>query len=134
MGPNEMDLVVHCEDCHKKMTRRDNMVFLVAPNIQGETCSNSCKYAGFDEGLGMHITGKQHRAAVMKEKGLTEYNPDLKMKRYRDEAKYVRSQAPKGDPDAAAAASKIHKTATDERRTNLIRKSLDKSFKKAEVQ
>ena len=124
-----------CHNCEKVLYTVENRIYRAdIPRIEGETCSGSCSYSGYDEGLDEVITSKQHRSEVMKRKGFTEYNPDLSMKKHRDEARYIRERSLPNDSDAAAAIDKIYKAAGDKRRTRLVEESLDKSFKKLEVQ
>jgi hypothetical protein len=134
LGMNDsLDDRVECPMCGGEMCRRDNRIYDV-PLIQGDTVAGGCSYAGYDEGLGEYVMSKSHRKELMDKKGLTEYNPDPTMKKHRDEARYIRSHAKRGDTGAVAAIQKEYKTALDTRRNRLIRKSLDESLKKVDAE
>jgi len=132
MGMNDGEIPVECPKCDGVLTRKNNQVFLTVPYLQGVHCAGATTpdYNGYyDEGMGTWITSKQHRAEEMRTRGLTEYNPDPTMKKHRDEAAKIRKNSRPGDPDAQAAIRKEYKTAENKRRTKLIGKSLEKSFK-----
>lgn len=103
-----------CEKCGTSTERVWDVPFFV-----GDTCSDY-----YDAGLGCHIKNKEHRKAVMLEKGVTEYNPDPEMKKARDEARYVRSTAKPSE--ASAAVNEIYKEAGAKRKRKIIRKELSK--------
>jgi len=130
---DSLDDRVECPQCGEAMTRRHDRIYDV-PAIQGDTVAGGCSYVGYDEGLGEYVMSKRHRKQLMEEKGLTEYNPDPTMKKHRDEARYIRNHARRGDTGAVAAIQKEYKTALDTRRNRLIRKSLDESLKKADAE
>lgn len=131
----EDDKHVGCVSCKRTLRTLENRIYGAdIPRIIGETCSNSCSYEGFDEGLGEYVTSKQHRSELMKRKGLTDYNPDPTMKKHRDEARRIRENSKPGDPEARAAIKKEYKTASDTRRTRLVRESIDKSLKSLDAQ
>lgn len=130
---NDTDGMDVCTNCDHLISRRMDRVYNV-PTIVGETCAHSCSYEGFDDGLDEYVTSKQHRAELMKQKGLTEYNPDLSMKKHRDEARRIRKDSKPGDPEAIAAIEKEYKTASDTRRNRAVKESIDKSFKEMNAQ
>jgi len=132
MGMDDVYKIVQCEACGGDMSRRQNRLFDV-PQIAGDTVAGGCNFSYFDENLDTQITSRQHRKDVMKQKGLTEYNPDPEMKAHRTEARYIRERSQPNDPVAKAAIQNEYKTATDKRRNKLVRKSLDKSFKELGV-
>lgn len=131
MEMSETEKWVKCPECGGEICRRFHRLYDV-PQIQGDTVSGGCSYSYYDETLGQ-IKNKQHRKDLMKQKGLTEYNPDPTMKKHRDEARKIREHSRPSDPDAVAAIKKEYKTADSTRRDRLIKKSLDSSFKKLNV-
>ncbi len=62
----------------------------------------------------------------MKRQGLRDYAPDPEMKKYRDEARYVKSHASVNDREAAAATRKLSKEAGSVRRRNNIKAAMAK--------
>ena len=128
MGMEEVDKIVYCPSCNKKINRREHRV-LNAPQIITESGPRGVSYNYWDENLETHVKNKQHRKDLMEEKGLTEYNPDLSMKKHRDEARYIREQALPNDEQAKAAIRKEYKTAHDTRLDRNVRNSLEQSFK-----
>ena len=124
--PYDSDVEVLCDACGEIMTRRNNRAYYRdVPDIQGDTVAGGCNYSNYyDEGLEAFITSKEHRAKVMKEKGLSEYSPDPMVKHHFDEAKYIRQHAPKGDRTAAAAARAEVKQADQKRKRNAIKKAI----------
>jgi len=125
-----------CVACGEVLNAKHDRLYAAdLPCIQagGGSCGQA-NYNYFDETLDTQITSREQRDRVMEAKGLTEYSPDLTMKKHRDEARYIRARAKVGDPDAEVAIRKEYKTASDKRRNRLVKASLDKSFKKAGVQ
>lgn len=124
-----------CVECgHRLYTTKNRLYSIDKPRIEGETCSGSCSYEGYDEGMGEYVSGKQHRAELMKKKGLEPFSPDPAMKKHRDEARYIRKDGKGDKAGIEAAVRSVYKTATDERRNKLMNKSFDKSFKKLDAQ
>ena len=121
----------HCPSCGDTFDLDGNRRYdLEGLQIAGDTVAGGANLSGYyDEGLGEYVMGRKHRRRLMDEKGLQEYSPDPEMKKHRDEARYIRENAPAGDPSAAAAARKEYKTAADKRTKRLI----DESFKKAKI-
>ncbi|HUX77149.1 MAG TPA: hypothetical protein VMY40_10970 [Anaerolineae bacterium] len=116
MGMGDNWAQVKCTDCGLPLNRGQHRAWSCdLPTIQGDTVAGGCNYFYHDKALGMDIRGKEHRDRLMKERGLVEYSPDPEMKKHRDEARYIREQSHKGDPDAAAAIRKEHKTAERKR-------------------
>ena len=105
LAMNDVDAEVACEKC----------------GAQGDTVPRGCSYDYWDENLGVRVKSKAHRADEMNRQGLREYAPDPEMKKYRDEARYIRSHAPKDDREVAAAARKLSKEAGSIRRRNNIK-------------
>jgi hypothetical protein len=132
LGPDDKRLEVPCTVCGTSLTRAQNRaIWIDGPtmNIAGDTVAGGATRSDyFDAGLGEYITSRSHRKSVMDRKGLEEYSPDPTMQRHRDEANYIREQAPAGDPIADAAARAEYKTAADKRRTRLVEESLSKSW------
>lgn len=117
-----------CHQCGSVFMADGNRRYdLEGINISGDTCAGGCNFAGYyDEGMGEYVTSRSHRKELMRQKGLEEYSPDPELKKHRDEAKYIRSQANPGDTEALAASRRELKTAADKRRN----RALDESFKK----
>ena len=118
--------VVTCENCSAAVYRSLHRVYEPTFQIQGDTVPRGCAYDYWDENLGVRVKSKAHRADEMKRQGLRDYAPDPEMKKYRDEARYVRSHAPVNDRDAAAAARKLSKEAGSVRRRNNIKAAMAK--------
>lgn len=111
LGMNDVDAVVICEKCGAEVSRRSCRVYEPTFQIQGDTVPRGCNYDYWDGNLGVRVRSKAHRAEEMKRQGLREYAPDPEMKKFRDEARYIKSHAPKGDLEASAAAKSLHKQA-----------------------
>jgi len=128
MMSDEIDKWVECPHCGGQLCRRLHRLY-TPPMIQGDTVSGGCNYSGYyDEGLGEVVLSKAHRASLMEQKGLTEYNPDPEMKRHRDEMKYIRGSAKPGDPEAMAAVRNEQKTASDKRRNKIVESTMKKAM------
>lgn len=120
-----------CPACGSKFPLDGNRRYdLEGLQISGDTVAGGCNMSSYyDEGLGEYVESRRHRQYLMDKKGLEEYSPDPEMKKHRTEAKYIRANAPAGDPDAMAAARKELKTAADKRRTRQV----NETFKKAKI-
>jgi hypothetical protein len=120
-----------CPECGDKFSVDGNRRYdLEGINISGDTVAGGFNFSGYyDEGLGEYVSGRRHRRYLMDKHGLEEYSPDPTYKKYRDEARYIRENAPAGDPDAKAAARKVLKTAADKRREAQV----NETFKKAKI-
>jgi len=117
---------IKCPTCGERMNRRDNRAYWAEGiQIQGDTVAGGCSYDYYDENLGVHVRSKQHRKDEMLKQGLREYAPDPEIKKYRDEARYIKSSAPKGDREAGAAARKLAKEAQVVRRKKQISRVMD---------
>lgn len=127
MGMYDTDLEVICEGCGLSMTRRVNRVWEPNYQIQGDTVPRGCSYDYWDGNLGVRVKSKRHRADEMKRQGLRDYSPDPELKKYRDEARYVREHAPNGDLGAYRAANSLYKEATTVRQ----RRNIDRVFDSA---
>lgn len=124
---DEGDKIVHCERCGRPMTRKTNKVFSV-PQIQGDTVAGGKDYSNYyDPNLQTFIKSKQHRAEVMKAKGLIEYTPDPIRQKSRDEQEYIRRNAAPGD---AVEASKAIKEMQKDAMRKAHRKRIDETFSK----
>lgn len=121
--------VFGCAECGDKQPVDGHRLYgLEGLQISGDTVAGGCNLSGyFDEGLGEYVVSRGHRQELMRKKGLAEYSPDPEMKAHRDEARYIRENAPKGDPIAAAAARKELKTAADKRRDRLVNETFEKA-------
>lgn len=126
LGMNDTDAVVPCDRCGGDVLRRAHRVWEPTFQIQGDTVPRGCSYDYWDENLGVRVKSKAHRADEMKRQGLRDYAPDPEMKKYRDEARYIRSHAPVGDRDAAAASRNLSKEAGSVRRRKNIEAALAK--------
>jgi putative FmdB family regulatory protein len=128
LGMNDsLDDWLDCPQCTGKICRRHNRIYSV-PTIQGDTVAGGCSYEYFDDGLGEYVKSKKHRKELMKEKGLTEYNPDPELQKHRDEAMYIRKNSNIKEPGALAAVRKEHKTAADKRRDRIVKKTFSKAL------
>lgn len=78
----------------------------------------------YDEGLGMYVPSKSFREDTMKAKGLTEYNPNPRMKKAREEAAYLRGQGPGGNAEAAKVTSQAAREVHQEAQRGRIREAL----------
>lgn len=127
-GANDVCVVLQCANCSADITRRDNRLYAAdVPVIQGSTVAGGCNYDGyFDEGLGLWVKSKRHRAEEMKKQGLQEYSPDPEFAKHRDEAKYIRKHAPKGDKEAVTAAREQYKIADEKRKRRAVRSAIQK--------
>lgn len=127
LGMNDVDAVVICEKCGAEVSRRSCRVYEPTFQIQGDTVPRGCSYDYWDENLGVRVKSKGHRAEEMKRQGLREYAPDPEMKKRRDEARYVREHAPRGDREAAAAIRNLNKEAGSIRRERKIKEVFEKT-------
>ena len=127
-GVNDAAVVLQCASCGADITRRENRAYAAdMPLIQGDTVAGGCNYDGyFDDGMGLWIKGKRHRAEEMKKRGLTEYSPSSEYAKHRDEAKYIRAHAPKNDKAALNAAREQYKIADEKRKRQAIRSAIQK--------
>lgn len=125
MAMNDVDAVVPCEFCGAEVSRKTCRVWEPTFQIQGDTVPGGCSYDYWDGNLGVRVKGKRHRQDEMKRQGLREYAPDPEMKKYRDEARYVKSHASAADPDARAAVRAINKEAGNVRRRRNIERVFD---------
>ena len=121
LAMNDVDAEVACEKCGAQVFRKYHRIWEATFQIQGDTVPRGCSYDYWDENLGVRVKSKAHRADEMNRQGLREYAPDPEMKKYRDEARYIRSHAPKDDREVAAAARKLSKEAGSIRRRNNIK-------------
>ena len=94
------------------------------PMIQGDTVAGGCNYSGYDDSLGMSLTGRAQQREEMKKRDLVRYEPDPEMQKYRDEANYIRSHAPQGDRKAKQAAKKLQCEAGKHRRHRNVKEAL----------
>ena len=130
MGMNDEDKIVDCPDCGEQICRRKHRVpntfGLLGCHSPGSAIPNYNGY--YDEGMGIYIRSKEHRAEEMKVRGLTEFNPDPTMQKHRDEIKNIKKHSRPSDLEAQVAIQKERKTAVDSRRTRNVANSLEKSF------
>lgn len=129
-------LTCGCQQCGAELDVRRNRVWQIdgpSMSFSGLPTTGAVFDGYYDESLETYVKSKQHRQDVMDRRGLSEFEPDPEMKRHRDEAKYIKSQAPKGDPGAAAAARREHKTASEKRTKRNTEAALKKEFDKAGI-
>ena len=124
MGMHDQNAEVACEKCGAVVSRKLHRVWEPTFQIQGDTVPRGCSYDYWDENLGVRVKSKAHREDEMKRQGLREYAPDPEMKKYRDEARYIRSHAPKNDREVAAATRKLSKEAGSVRRRKNIKAAM----------
>lgn len=130
MGVDDQEVVYNCESCDAEITRCANQYYAnkrIA--ISGDTCANSVDYSGWDDGLDTYVRSRDHRKQIMAERGLTEYVPDPTMKKARDEARYIRDHAPKGDKAALHAARQQSRDADKKRKERTIKAAFQKARK-----
>lgn len=103
---------IDCPKCGKRIGQ-----FYHAPEFH---CNRSVSDY-YDPGLGMYVPSKQFREDAMKAQGLTPYEVRPKMKKAREEAKYIRKHAGGKHVDESIAVTAA--VAKDEKRER-IRESL----------
>jgi hypothetical protein len=123
------EVLVGCEKCSGLMSRaKDRHYASDKIMIHGDTCSGSCNFSNyFDEGLDTYVSSRDHRKEIMKERKLTEYEPNPEALAARKEARYILDNAPKNDATARKAA-KAQSKAVHEKRTKRV---VDNRIKKA---
>ena len=127
LAMNDVDAVVPCESCGHEVSRRENRVWEPTFQIQGDTVPGGCSYDYWDGNLGVRVKSKGHRQDEMKRQGLREYAPDPELKKYRDEARYVRTHAPAGDTAAKMAAHRLYREASAVRKQRVVDDVFDKA-------
>jgi len=127
--PNDTHLPVECENCGWEMTRFKNRAYYADPiAIQGDTCAGSENYSNyFDDGLDTFVTSRDHRKKIMKERGLTDYQPTAEGAAARAESAYIRKNAPKGDLKALEAARQQSRDLDGKRKKRVIKAATEKA-------
>ena len=128
-GSDDTHTAVECENCGHQMTRFKNRAYYADPiAIQGDTCAGSENFSNYyDDALDMHITSRDHRKRVMKERRLTEYEPTSEGKAARAESAYIRKNAAPNDTKALEAARQQSRDMDGKRKKRVIKAATEKA-------
>jgi len=128
-GSQDSNLIVLCDMCGAEMTRLGNRAYYADPiNIQGDTCAGSENYSNyFDDGLDTFVKSRDHRKQIMKDRGLTEYEPTSEGKAARKESAYIRKNAAPNDTKALEAARQQSRDMDGKRKKRVIKAATEKA-------
>jgi hypothetical protein len=130
MHHDEHRMEVKCPHCAASLTRHEHRAWGIdgrSMQIQGDTVAGGCDYNYYDDNLGVHLRGKQHRKDEMARQGLREYSPDPELKAGRDEAHYIRQHSRPGDPGVVDSVHKAITAPLKKQRERRIDAILDKA-------
>ena len=131
MGANDVSMEVKCPCCARPLTRelhRDWPGDGRTIRISGDTCAGCFNHAGYDETLGVEVRSKQHREALMAEKGLVEYSPSTLQKSLSEDIRHIKKNSVPNDPQAKLALHKVGKSAAKKRQSM----GMDEATRKAD--